>query len=197
MQSKATTVEQYLKELPADRREALEAIRAVILKNLDKGFEEGMQYGMIGYYVPHRIFADGYHCDPKQPLPFAGLASQKNHISVYIMSLYAGDPENRFRKAWEATGKKLDMGKCCIRFRKLEDCALDLIGAEFKRMTAAAYVDYYVSHRPANAKKATSSSSPKAAKKAATTPAKASKLAKAVAKSAAKKAAKKTSKKKS
>lgn len=196
MQSKATTVQEYLKSLPADRREALEAIRAVILKNLDKGFEEGMQYGMIGYYVPHRIFADGYHCDPKQPLPFAGLASQKNHISVYIMSLYAGDPENRFRKAWEATGKKLDMGKCCIRFKKLEDCALDLIGAEFKRMTADAYVDYYVAHRPANAKKATSSS-PKAGKKAAKKTAEASKPSKAVAKATAKKAAKKASKKKS
>lgn len=196
MQSKATTVQEYLKSLPADRREALEAIRAVILKNLDKGFEEGMQYGMIGYYVPHRIFADGYHCDPKQPLPFAGLASQKNHISVYIMSLYAGDPENRFRKAWEATGKKLDMGKCCIRFRRLEDCALDLIGAEFKRMTAAAYVDYYVAHRPANAKKATSSS-PKAGKKAAKKTAEASKPSKAVAKATAKKAGKKASKKKS
>jgi Domain of unknown function (DU1801) len=195
MQSKATTVQEYLKSLPADRREALEAIRKVILKNLDKGFEEGMQYGMIGYYVPHRVFADGYHCDPKQPLPFAALASQKNHISIYIMSLYAGDPEHRFRKAWEATGKKLDMGKCCIRFRKLEDCALDLIGAEFKRMTAAA-VDYYVAHRPANAKKATSSS-PKAAKKVAKKAAEASKPSKAVAKAAVKKAAKKASKKKS
>lgn len=195
MQSKAKTVQEYLKELPADRRDALEAIRAVILKNLDKGFEEGMQYGMIGYYVPHRIFADGYHCDPKQPLPFAGLASQKNHISVYIMSLYAGDPENRFRKAWEATGKKLDMGKCCIRFRKLEDCALDLIGAEFKRMTAAAYISHYVANRPANAKKAASSASPKAAKKVAKKSAKASKPTQAVAKSTAAKAAKKVAKK--
>lgn len=193
MQSKATTVQEYLKELPADRREALEAIRAVILKNLDKGFEEGMQYGMIGYYVPHRIFSDGYHCDPKQPLPFAALASQKNHISVYIMSLYAGTPEDWFRKAWEATGRKLDMGKCCVRFKKLEDCALDVIGEAFKRTKAAQYIEYYVATRPANAKKTGSSATPKASTKAAK---KVGKPSKAVAKAAVKKTAKKASKKK-
>ncbi len=77
MQSKATTVKQYLAELPADRRAAIEAVRATILKNLDKDFAEGMQYGMIGYYVPHSVFPAGYHCDPRQPLPYAGLASQK------------------------------------------------------------------------------------------------------------------------
>ena len=78
MQSKATTVEQYLRELPADRREAISAVREVILKNLPQGFEEGMQYGMIGYFVPHKLYPAGYHCDPTQPLPFASLASQKN-----------------------------------------------------------------------------------------------------------------------
>lgn len=159
MQSKATTVEQYLREQTAERRKVLEAIRDVILKNLDHGFEEGMQYGMIGYYVPHRIFPDGYHCDPEQPLPMAGLASQKNHISIYMMTLYAGDPENRFRRAWEATGRKLEMGKCCIRFRKLEDCALEVVGAEFKRITASAYVNQYVANRPVKAKQPASSAS--------------------------------------
>ena len=88
MQSKATTVEQYLAELPEDRRMALEAVRQVVLKNLDKDFEEGMQYGMIGYYVPHRVYPAGYHCDPKQPLPFAHLASQKNHMALYLMCIY-------------------------------------------------------------------------------------------------------------
>jgi hypothetical protein len=83
MQSKAATVEQYLASLPEDRRTALGAVRKVILNNLDKDFEEGMQYGMIGYYVPHRVYPAGYHCDPRQPLPFAGLASQKNYMSVY------------------------------------------------------------------------------------------------------------------
>ena len=88
MQSKATTVEQYLAELPEDRRKAIEAVRQVILKNLDKDYEEGIQYGMIGYYVPHRVYPAGYHCDPKQPLPFAGLASQKNYMSLYLMCVY-------------------------------------------------------------------------------------------------------------
>ncbi len=103
MQSKAKTVDQYLAELPDDRREALQAIRAVVLKNLPKGYEEGMQYGMIGYFVPHSVYPAGYHCDPRQPLPFAGLASQKNHISIYLMCIY-GDQQHSawFREAWAA-----------------------------------------------------------------------------------------------
>ncbi len=125
MQSKATTVEQYLGELPADRREAVQAIRNVILKNLPKGYEEGMQYGMIGYFVPHSIYPPGYHCDPKQPLPFACLASQKNYISVYLGCVY-GNPEHEawFREAWAKSGKKLDMGKSCVRFKKLDGVML-------------------------------------------------------------------------
>jgi len=82
MQSKATTVEQYLAELPEDRRAAIEAVRKVILKNLDKDYEEGMSYGMIGCFVPHHVYPAGYLCDPKQPLSYAGLASQKNHMSL-------------------------------------------------------------------------------------------------------------------
>ena len=93
MQSKAATVEAYLAGLPEDRRQALEAVRKVVLKNLDKDYEEGIQYGMIGYYVPHRVHPPGYHCDPKQPLPFAGLASQKNYMSLYLMCIY-GDSEH-------------------------------------------------------------------------------------------------------
>ena len=124
MQSKATTVDQYLAELPEDRRKALEAVRQVVLKNLDKDYEEGIQYGMIGYYVPHRVHPAGYHCDPKQPLPFASLASQKNHMALYLMCIY-GDTDHAkwFRDAWAKTGKKLDMGKACVRFKKLEDLA--------------------------------------------------------------------------
>lgn len=91
MQSKATTVAAYLAELPPERLAALEALRKVIRKNLDRDHEEGMQYAMIGDYVPHRVYPAGYHCDPKQPLPFAGLASQKGHISLDLTSLY-GDP---------------------------------------------------------------------------------------------------------
>jgi hypothetical protein len=84
MQSKAKNVADYLAELPADRRSAIEAVRTVILEHLDAGYEEGMQYGMIGYFVPRSVFPSAYHCDPKQPLPFAGLASQKNHMSLYL-----------------------------------------------------------------------------------------------------------------
>ena len=145
MQSKATTVEQYLAELPADRRAAIQAVRQVILKNLDKDYREGMGYGMIGYCVPHSVFPAGYHCDPKMPLPFAGLASQKNYMSVYLMGLYNNSPgEKSFREAWEAkTGKKIDMGKCCIRFTKLEDVALEVIADHIRKTPAKAYIEYY------------------------------------------------------
>lgn len=144
MQSKATTVAQYLAELPPDRRASIEAVRAVIRKNLDKDYEEGMQYGMIGYYVPHSVYPPGYHCDPRQPLPFAGLASQKNHLSVYLMTLYGEGPEARwFHDAWATTGKKLDMGKCCIRFKKSEDLALEIIGEVVRRMPAKSLINYY------------------------------------------------------
>ncbi len=142
MQSKAPTVEAYLASLPDDRREAIEAVRKVIRKNLDKKYQEGMQYGMIGYYIPHSVYPNGYHCDPKQPLPFAGLASQKNYMSLYIMSNY-GDEEEWFKKEWAKTGKKLDMGKCCVRFKKLEDVALDVVGAAIKGMPASKYIEYY------------------------------------------------------
>lgn len=144
MQSKAATVDQYLAELPADRREAVQTIRKVILDNLDAEYEEGMQYGMIGYYVPHRVFPPGYHCDPRQPLPFAALGSQKNHMAIYLMCLYGHTPlEEWFRGAWAKAGKKLDMGKCCVRFKKLEDVALDVVAETMRRVPAAKYVAYY------------------------------------------------------
>jgi len=142
VRSKAQSVKEYLAALPADRRAAIEAVRQVVLKNLDKDFEEGMQYGMIGYYVPHRIFPAGYPCDPKQPLPFAGLASQKNHLALYLMCVYGSTEEAaRFRKAWTRTGKKLDMGKSCIRFKKIEDLALDVIGETIARVPAKRYIE--------------------------------------------------------
>jgi hypothetical protein len=160
MQSKATTVEQYLASLPEDRRKALSAVRDVILENLDESYEEGMQYGMIGYYVPHKVFPAGYHCDPKQPLPFASLASQKSHMAVYLMCNY-GQPkqETWFREAWAKTGKKLDMGKSCVRFKKLEDVALEVIGEAIRRSPAKAYIQHYESViRPPEKKKAPAAS---------------------------------------
>ncbi|HXH39108.1 MAG TPA: DUF1801 domain-containing protein [Thermoanaerobaculia bacterium] len=145
MQSKATTVPEYLASLPADRRTAIETVRAVILANLDEDYDEGMAYGMIGYHVPHRIFPPGYHVDPKQGLPFAALASQKNYMSVYLMGLYPGSDGARwFYEAWAKSGKKkLDMGKSCIRFKKVDDLALDVLGEAIRRMPAKTYIELY------------------------------------------------------
>lgn len=144
MQSKAKTVSEYLSELPADRREAVKAVREVILKNLDKDYEEVMSYGMIGYCVPHRVYPAGYHCDPRQPLPFAGLASQKNHMSLYMMSTYGdASAEDWLRDQFAKAGKKLDMGKCCIRFKKLDDLPLNVIGEAIRRVPAKSYVARY------------------------------------------------------
>lgn len=152
MQSAATTVAEYLAGLPAERLPMVSAIRNVILANLDAGYEEGMQYGMIGYYVPHRLFPDGYHTDPRQPLPFAALASQKQYVSIYLTGVYCGcddrgaavTPDARwFREAWLATGRKLDMGKSCIRVKKLEDVALDVVGEAIRRVPAQAYIERY------------------------------------------------------
>ncbi len=129
MQSKATTVAQYLKELPEDRRTSVEAVRKVILKNLPKGYEEGMSYGMIGCYIPHSIYPQGYHCDPKQPLPFLGLASQKNYMSLYLMCTWGDEQgKKKFIADYAKTGKKLDMGSSCVKFKKVDDLALDVIG---------------------------------------------------------------------
>ena len=150
MQSKASSVAGYLRSLPDDRRAAIAAVRKVILDNLDAAYEEGMQYGMIGYYVPHRVYPKGYHCDPTQPLPFAALASQKNYMSLYLMSVYCGcvdgSPANRhaewFREAWAKSGKKLDMGKACIRFKRADDLPLDVIAQAIRRVPAAMYIEF-------------------------------------------------------
>lgn len=144
MRSNSLTVEQYLAGLPPERRAALQAVRETILANLDADYEEGMQYGMIGYYVPHSVYPPGYHCDPKQPVPFACLASQKNHMTVSLMCLY-GSPRHEawFRQEWAKTGKKLDMGKACIRFKKIEDLPLDVIGKAVARVPLKEFIGYY------------------------------------------------------
>jgi hypothetical protein len=145
MKSKATTVTAYLASLPADRRAGIEAVRTVIRRNLDKHYEESMLYGMIGYAVPHRVWPLGYHCDPSKPLMMAALSSQKNKLTVYLMSVYSDTKERAwFQKAWAKTGKKLDMGGCCVRFTKVEDAALDVIGEAIRRTPAKAYVERYV-----------------------------------------------------
>jgi hypothetical protein len=121
-------------------------VRKVILKNLDKDYEEGMQYGMIAYFVPHRVYPAGYHCNPKQPLPFACLASQKNHMSLYLMSVYCMEGESTwFAEAWASTGKKADMGKSCVRFKTLDDLALDVIAKAIRRFPAKKYIQHWES----------------------------------------------------
>ena len=152
MASKAGSIDEYLASLPDERRQVIEAVRKVIRANLDSDFEEGIQYGMIGYYIPHRVFPAGYHCDPKQPLPYAALAAQKNHFSLHLMGLYISpeadaegeNPETRwFRQAWAASGKKLDLGKACLRFKKLDDLALEVLAEAFRRLPAQRYIERY------------------------------------------------------
>lgn len=152
VQSPARTVAAYLASLPADRRSALETVRVAILGALDEEYEEGMQYGMIGYYVPRRVFPAGYHTDPKQPLPFAALAAQKNYNALYLMGVYCGcgtgstgeTPDARwFREAWTRTGKKLDMGRACVRFKAASDVPLDVVAEAIRRIPARVYVERY------------------------------------------------------
>ncbi|MCA9243464.1 MAG: DUF1801 domain-containing protein [Phycisphaerales bacterium] len=143
MRSDATTVKEYLAALTPDRRKAIEAVRKAILDNLDDGYEEGIQYGMIGYHVPHSVYPAGYHCDPSRPVPFAGLASQKNYMSLYLMTAYGEGVDDWLPKAWAKAGKKLDMGKCCIRFKRLEDVPLDVVGEAIRRVPCAKYIKQY------------------------------------------------------
>ncbi|MHC4731723.1 MAG: DUF1801 domain-containing protein [Planctomycetota bacterium] len=144
MPTKPTTVTQYLNTLPKDRRDTLKAVRRVILDNLDDGYAESLQYGAISYHVPHSVYPPGYHCDPSQPLPFVGLASQKNYMTISLFCVYSSEAEQRrFREEWVKTGKKLDMGKSCVRFKKIEDVALDVIGESIKRTSAKKFIAHY------------------------------------------------------
>ena len=155
MQSKALTVDAYLAELPEDRQKAVSKLRTVIKKNLPKGFKEGMGYGMMGWSVPHSIYPAGYHCNPKDPLPFMGMASQKNFIAVYHMGVYA-DPKllKWFQEAHaKASSKKLDMGKSCMRYKKPEDIPFDLIGELASKMTVDDWIELYETNFKSRLKK--------------------------------------------
>ncbi|AXT21048.1 DUF1801 domain-containing protein [Flavobacteriaceae bacterium AU392] len=145
MKYNATSPEDYLNQIPEDRKPAMNKLRKIILDNLPKGFEEGMNYNMIGYYVPHSVYPNGYHCDPKLPLPFMNIASQKNFIGVYHMGVYA----NKELYDWFVTEYskhckyKLDMGKSCIRLKKIEDIPYELIGELASKITAEEWITYY------------------------------------------------------
>ena len=145
MQSKATTPEQYLSELPEDRKEAMLKLRNAIKENLPQGFEEVISYGMLGYVVPHSIYPSGYHCNPKLPLPFINLASQKNFIALYHMGIYADkNLESWFVSEYPKHVKsKLDMGKSCIRFKKVDDIPFDLIGELAAKVTVEDWILNY------------------------------------------------------
>jgi uncharacterized protein YdhG (YjbR/CyaY superfamily) len=148
MTSKAATPDQYVAGLPADRKEAIAELRRVIGKHIPKGFREEMNYGMIGYVVPHTLYPAGYHCDPKLPLPFMNVASQKNFIAVYHMGIYA-KPEllKWFQEEFPRhSTKKLDMGKSCIRFKKTADIPFKLIGELAKKMTVNDWISLYESN---------------------------------------------------
>lgn len=145
MQSKAISVDQYLKALPAEREQAMSRLRKEIMANLPDGFKEQMSYGMIGYVVPHTLYPKGYHCDPKLPLAFMNIASQKNFIAIYHMGVYMD--KNLLDWFVEEYSKnataKLDMGKSCIRFKKMETIPYKLIGELAAKMTVKQWINKY------------------------------------------------------
>jgi len=151
MQYEAKTVDQYIDLIPEERKGPVEKLRKTLKENLPKGFEEGINYKMIGFYVPHSIYPDGYHCDTKLPLPFANIASQKNFVALYHMGLYADKTLMEwFVSEYPKHCKyKLDMGKSCVRFKKIDDIPYELIAELCKKIS----VDDWISTYEANIKK--------------------------------------------
>jgi hypothetical protein len=142
--TQAATVEGYLEQLPADRRAAIAAVRDVIVKNLPKGYEETMNWGMISYQIPLGHYPNTYN---GQPLMYAALASQKNHMAVYLCVCMSKEIETWFREEFRKAGKKLDMGKSCVRFKKLDDLPLAVIGKAIKKVSPKAYIANYEKSR--------------------------------------------------
>jgi hypothetical protein len=145
MTSDAKTPKEYVDSLPEERKKVIAKMRTIIRKNLPKGFKEEMNYGMIGYVVPHSIYPDGYHCDPKLPLPFINIASQKNAVSLYHSGIYADKKTHEwFIKQYPKHAKyKLDMGKSCIRFKKMDDIPYELIGELCSKITVDQWIKIY------------------------------------------------------
>jgi hypothetical protein len=192
------TITAYLAALEPERRRMIEAVRDTINGCLASGFEEGMQYGMPAWFVPHSLHPAGYHCDASQPVPFASVASTKSGISVYLFCMYIdADRVARFQREWKATGTRLDMGKSCIRVRKMEELELPVIASAVRGITVKIFLAEYSRLIPggggSGSRKAARKTAKKTAKKAAKKTAK--KTAKKAAKKATKKAAKKTGKK--
>jgi hypothetical protein len=142
--SKAKTVREYLDELPAERKKVLAKVRSVVRKNLPRGYQETVGWGMISYGIPLKRYPDTYN---KQPLCYAAIAAQKNHYAIYLMTGYTNSPSRALLKeGFKKAGKKLDMGQSCIRFRKLEDIPLDIIGRAVASTTPAQYIELYERH---------------------------------------------------
>ena len=145
MQYKATSPEDYISQVPEERQVTLKKLRKAINNNLPKGFKEGIQYGMIGYFVPHSVYPDGYHCNPKEPLPFMSFASQKNSVNLYHMGIYS-KPElhDWFVTEYPKHCKtKLDMGKSCIRFKKIDQIPYELIAELTNKITVDEWINIY------------------------------------------------------
>jgi uncharacterized protein YdhG (YjbR/CyaY superfamily) len=149
MQIKADSPEHYIDQLPEDRKEAISKLRKVILENLPEGFIETISYGMIGYVIPHSIYPKGYHSNPKMPLPFMNIASQKNYIALYHMGIYSNKKLlNWFINEYNKNSKtKLDMGKGCIRFKNIEHLPFSLIGELKSKISAVDWIKFYETNR--------------------------------------------------
>jgi uncharacterized protein YdhG (YjbR/CyaY superfamily) len=145
MKVEANSVEEYLENIPEERKPHMNKLRDVILKNLPKGFKEELSYGMPGWVVPHSLYPPGYHCDPKLPLPFLSIASQKNFIGFYHMGLYAKEELYQwFVEEYKKHSKyKLDMGKSCVRLKRMDDIPYELIGELVGKMSAQDWIDLY------------------------------------------------------
>lgn len=148
MEPSPSTVTEYLSALPPERRKELAAIRALIKKHLPKGYSETLQYGMISYVVPLKRYPQGYLNKPSVPLPYVSLAAQKNYLALYLVNIY-GNPklERWFQSAWKKSGKKMDMGKSCVRFRAAEDLPLDVIAEAIARTPVDEYIELYEAAR--------------------------------------------------
>jgi uncharacterized protein YdhG (YjbR/CyaY superfamily) len=145
MKIEANTSDEYINSLPDERKQVMNKLRETILDNLPKGFEETINYGMIGYVVPHSIYPNGYHCNPKLPLPFMSIASQKNFIAVYHMGLYIDQKLMNWllQEYQKPSNAKLDMGKSCLRFKKMDQIPFELIGELSKKVSVKEWIETY------------------------------------------------------
>ena len=150
MAAKPTTPKEYVDQLPADRKKVIAKLRTTLRKHLPKGFKEEMNYNMLGYVVPHSLYPDGYHCNPAQPLPFINVASQKNYVAIYHMGIYSDRKLlDWFTKRYANTVEgKLDIGKSCIRFKKMDNIPYDLIAELAQKMTPKDWIQLYEKQKP-------------------------------------------------